>query len=85
MTAHIYDYDATFSVEGSLPFPLDLLRVFACVPATTPDAHRMMRTLLGPEYETVRIALRRLLWDGSFVPVDPSVFARHGWTVLETR
>jgi hypothetical protein len=80
-----FDYEATFSVEGSSPFPMDLLRQFCCVPASSADADRIERSMHSSLPQ--RVALRRLaVWSGTevfgTVMVNSGAFAERGWSVI---
>lgn len=48
-------YIQTFVVQGSLPFPVDMLRYDSCYPKTTEDAMQIVsRDLLGTKTVTLQ-------------------------------
>lgn len=81
-----FDYARSFSVEGRYPFPIDLLREYACVPATPQDSKRLAGLFDDP-MTPVRICLRRLTqceFDRCRPPVAGfyEAFAAYGWPVV---
>ncbi len=75
-------YESVIVVEGSGPFPIDMLRYDACIPATELDAGTIARTFERDDVHA-RVALRRLAaGDG---PPTVGRWESFGWRIVEIR
>lgn len=74
-----------FTVEGDLPFPVDMMCYDSCVPDIEEDAHRIESTLRHENKGVVKVNLRRFYPEGGRREPHAPRWKSFGWRVVTGR
>ena len=76
-------YYQTFTIEGSFPFPLDMLRYDSCFPATQKDVSGISQSIERTNTEpVVKVRLGRLITNKGERPTEAR-WRSFGWKVSD--
>lgn len=70
-----------FKVEGTWPFPVDMLRYDCCFPASQADVVRIEEMMVAPDYGKVTIELEAV-HHSRWAPTSAR-WESFGWRVIE--